>query len=500
MQFLSHLANVGDAKTLVIHPASTTHRQLSEEEQITAGVTPDMIRLSVGIEDIDDILWDIDQALAKAKVTAGATATATRMVTDPAASAVITLRGQSLPNRDSRRSHVQHRHHRPAQDPAGQRQGAGQGKPCRGRPRSEHSHEAILDAVLKLLEDEGYGALTIEGVARQAGVGKQTIYRWWKCRAELVLEAYANHTASKIPLPDKGSLRADLEAFLTAGCKRLTDISGPIMRGLMADAVLDDEFREVLLERVSAQAPGRVQSVARSAASRAVSSARAPIWTWPATWSSARSGTGCCSSRAGSTHASRASRRGDAGCAWESGARSEGASRRCRAETSIRESARRPGSRRSRRCAAIPRSLASGLTTASSVRKLSSTSRQPLRLLVVHHVAAVREAYFASGPGRRRGARRDPRRRCLNHLRIHSPSPHTHSTGAVVLAPAGERLLQPVEHRVDHLVGGIAGQDDLAGVQALGPVRARETAPCRGSGAGCSASAAAPLPRTRRRA
>jgi AcrR family transcriptional regulator len=120
-------------------------------------------------------------------------------------------------------------------------------KPCRGRPRSEHSHEAILDAVLQLLDDEGYGALTIEGVARQAGVGKQTIYRWWKCRAELALEAYANHAASKIPIPDKGSVRADLETFLTAACKRLTDISGPIMRGLMADAVLDDEFREVLL-------------------------------------------------------------------------------------------------------------------------------------------------------------------------------------------------------------------------------------------------------------
>ncbi len=66
-QFLSHLANVGDAKTLVIHPASTTHRQLSEEEQLRAGVTPDMIRLSIGIEEVDDILWDIDQALAKAK-------------------------------------------------------------------------------------------------------------------------------------------------------------------------------------------------------------------------------------------------------------------------------------------------------------------------------------------------------------------------------------------------------------------------------------------------
>src|SRR6266545_8057069 len=63
VQFLSHLANVGDAKTLVIHPASTTHRQLSEDEQRAAGVTPEMIRLSIGLESIDDILWDIDQAL-----------------------------------------------------------------------------------------------------------------------------------------------------------------------------------------------------------------------------------------------------------------------------------------------------------------------------------------------------------------------------------------------------------------------------------------------------
>ncbi|MFL6692715.1 MAG: O-acetylhomoserine aminocarboxypropyltransferase/cysteine synthase family protein, partial [Ramlibacter sp.] len=65
-EFLSHLANIGDAKTLVIHPASTTHRQLSEDELAKAGVGPDMVRLSVGIEDVEDILWDIDQALRKA--------------------------------------------------------------------------------------------------------------------------------------------------------------------------------------------------------------------------------------------------------------------------------------------------------------------------------------------------------------------------------------------------------------------------------------------------
>ena len=61
--FMSHLANIGDAKTLVIHPASTTHRQMSEDDQVKAGVLPEMIRVSVGIETLDDILWDIDQAL-----------------------------------------------------------------------------------------------------------------------------------------------------------------------------------------------------------------------------------------------------------------------------------------------------------------------------------------------------------------------------------------------------------------------------------------------------
>jgi O-acetylhomoserine (thiol)-lyase len=67
VQFLSHLANVGDAKSLVIHPASTTHRQLSEDEQRAAGVSPEMIRLSIGLETLDDILWDIDQALDRSQ-------------------------------------------------------------------------------------------------------------------------------------------------------------------------------------------------------------------------------------------------------------------------------------------------------------------------------------------------------------------------------------------------------------------------------------------------
>lgn len=63
LKLLSHLANVGDARSLVIHPASTTHQQLSADQQKAAGVDPEMVRLSIGLEDVDDVIWDIDQAL-----------------------------------------------------------------------------------------------------------------------------------------------------------------------------------------------------------------------------------------------------------------------------------------------------------------------------------------------------------------------------------------------------------------------------------------------------
>ena len=67
LKLFSHVANVGDARSLAIHPATTTHSQLSAEEQRAAGVSDDYVRLAVGIEDISDILWDLDQALAVAE-------------------------------------------------------------------------------------------------------------------------------------------------------------------------------------------------------------------------------------------------------------------------------------------------------------------------------------------------------------------------------------------------------------------------------------------------
>ena len=70
VRLASHLANLGDAKTLVIHPSTTTHQQLSEEEQAASGVTPDLIRVSVGIEHIEDIKADFQQAFEAVKAVA----------------------------------------------------------------------------------------------------------------------------------------------------------------------------------------------------------------------------------------------------------------------------------------------------------------------------------------------------------------------------------------------------------------------------------------------
>ena len=64
VKIFSHLANLGDAKSLIIHPSSTTHQQLSDEQQLDAGVSKDLVRLSVGIEDVDDLTWDLEQAIA----------------------------------------------------------------------------------------------------------------------------------------------------------------------------------------------------------------------------------------------------------------------------------------------------------------------------------------------------------------------------------------------------------------------------------------------------
>lgn len=118
--------------------------------------------------------------------------------------------------------------------------------PRAGRPRSAESHDAILAAALKLLHERGYRSVTIEGIASEAAVGKQTIYRWWRSKAEVILEAFARYTAGRIAVPDSGNLQTDLQVFLTQAFDGLTQESGEVVRGLMSEALIDPDFAEAM--------------------------------------------------------------------------------------------------------------------------------------------------------------------------------------------------------------------------------------------------------------
>ena len=112
-----------------------------------------------------------------------------------------------------------------------------------GRVRNTEAHEAVLTAATELLEERGYQAITIESVAERSGVAKSTIYRWWRSKPELVMEAYTASVARIVPEPDTGSLAADLTEFarhLYVGVRYLPRMRA--LRGLMAEAQLDPAF------------------------------------------------------------------------------------------------------------------------------------------------------------------------------------------------------------------------------------------------------------------
>ncbi len=115
----------------------------------------------------------------------------------------------------------------------------------RGRRRSQRSHDAIVDATQELLVERGYRALTIEGVAARAGVGKQTIYRWWPSKAALALEAYLAGSDAVSQPPESGSTLEDVRALLHWLIDVLAQpIGGRVVAGLVADLQHDPDLAE----------------------------------------------------------------------------------------------------------------------------------------------------------------------------------------------------------------------------------------------------------------
>ncbi|MCM1971462.1 MULTISPECIES: TetR/AcrR family transcriptional regulator [unclassified Streptomyces] len=114
-----------------------------------------------------------------------------------------------------------------------------------GRLRNEDAHHSVLEATAALLVENGYGALTIEGVAKRANVAKSTVYRWWKSKPALVMDAYAHETAARVPEPDTGTLTGDLTAFVTDLYRIGGDpVRAKALTGLMAEAQLDPAFAD----------------------------------------------------------------------------------------------------------------------------------------------------------------------------------------------------------------------------------------------------------------
>jgi len=138
------------------------------------------------------------------------------------------------------------------------------------RTRSEQSRRAILESALSLARSGGYGKLTVDAVAAAAGVGKQTIYRWWRSLGEVVLDTLREH-AKSLPAPETGSLEGDLTAFLgaTFRLQRGPNGTAEVLRGLMAEAQLDDGFAPSFAEFIEAR-----RAVLRSIVLRHVPAAR----------------------------------------------------------------------------------------------------------------------------------------------------------------------------------------------------------------------------------
>ena len=132
-----------------------------------------------------------------------------------------------------------------------------------GRPRDEGARKKVLTAALSLMRTDGLPGLTMEGIAARAGVGKQTVYRWWHSRADILLEALRDGGAITTELPKTGSLRGDLRAFVQSSVtfSREHLELAPVIRALMAEAQSNDAVRRRFQDEIVESRRGTLRAI-----------------------------------------------------------------------------------------------------------------------------------------------------------------------------------------------------------------------------------------------
>jgi AcrR family transcriptional regulator len=137
-----------------------------------------------------------------------------------------------------------------------------------GRPRSERARAAILTAALELASELGPDGLTMDAIAKRAAVSKETLYRWWRSRGEVLLEALAELGERAIPTLDTGSLETDLRAFMRASARTVDPATRRILRTLAAQSASDPAFAEKVRERFLARRRAALATVLQHAVDR----------------------------------------------------------------------------------------------------------------------------------------------------------------------------------------------------------------------------------------
>lgn len=141
--------------------------------------------------------------------------------------------------------------------------------PRPGRKRSEASRQRIVAASLEIMAERGYNGITVDEIAKRARVGKQTIYRWWQTRGEIMMEVLGEVGLEAVPAPGTGKLKQDLDKWLKGVVESLNDPTRlSILRGLIGDAQGDSGFLKVYRKELLAEYLNPLESILRDAEAR----------------------------------------------------------------------------------------------------------------------------------------------------------------------------------------------------------------------------------------